>query len=164
MLHSLLNLDTFKAGTYPKTRTKLHALQGQHLVSHLVFLVLIGHGEGPVDQLVLFALLWLHAEGHWAAPVLPFDDWRQLPVLVGAVGDGDHLDVPAPHLCGEVLHLLDGRDACTAACQRQCHWLVGTTIQEAPQFLEARIEKYPYDHLLTARFGDKRDEGADDDL
>ena len=164
MLHSLLNLDISETGTYPKTRTKLHALQSRHLVSHLVFLVLIGHGEGPVDQLVLFALLRLHAEGHRTTPVLPFDDRCQLPVLVSAVGDGDHLDVPAPHLRGEVLHLLDGGDARTAARQRQCHWLVGTTIQEAPQFLEAGIEKYPYDHLLTATFGDRRDEDADDDL
>lgn len=148
MLHSVLCLDTFSNTSMFRNEGEC-TLHNQKLMTHLVLLVLIGHGERLVHQLIWLGLLWLHTEGDWATPVLPFNDGCQLPVLVGAVGDGDHLDIPTPHLCGEVLHLLDGGNACTASCQRQRHWLVGPTIQETSQFLEEGIEKHPLEHFQT---------------
>ena len=100
-----------------------------------MFLVLRGHGHRFVGQLILFGLLRLDTEGNRARPVLSFNHWRQLPVLVGTVGDGNHLDITASHLRAEVLNFFDGWDACTTSCQCQGHWLVRTSVQEATQFL-----------------------------
>lgn len=104
-------------------------------MTHIVLFVLGGHGEWFVGQLILTCLLGFNNKGDRTGPVLALDNGLELPVLVGAVRDGDHLDVFATHVGGEVLNFLHGWNACAAPSQGQGHWLVWPTIQEAAKFL-----------------------------